>query len=406
MTFVAVAAGVTLIAVVVVDVWLTVLHPDAEGPIARTVRRLVWRASSLTAGRRRTPRRTPLVWAGPILVTGTFLAWLGPLVLGVALVVWPHLDGYHRVVGYGPAGFVDAIYYATGLLTVLGFGDITPDTGTQKLFAVASAALGFGFFAALATYLIELITGLTVRNRFALTIHDQMRGTDGVGLIARSLTDEGVEEARQRCAAWAESLREVDDTVRRYPLVALTYRPRRQDYDIEPALEQMAAATVAALLAARCAPWRGLGPRAEELAHALLRLRDTIASRYLGRHLLSASSEPVAGDGMDEAGTDELLRRLHGRLTDELGPRFDQPPGGDGLAGEVLSRSLPFLAALRGWSVLGVTREGPPHRGEPSRRSVAWCPGTAANSGGDPARSGGHLWPPHYRRPICPVAHR
>ncbi|WBB46696.1 potassium channel family protein [Verrucosispora sp. WMMA2044] len=356
MTLVAVTAGLALIAVVVVDVWLTVLHPDAEGPIARTVRRLVWRASSLTAGRRRTPRRTPLVWAGPVLVTGTFLAWLGPLVLGVALVVWPNLDGYHRVAGYGPAGFVDALYYATGLLTVLGFGDLTPDTGPQKLFAVTAAALGFGFFAALATYLIELITGLTVRNRFALTIHDQVRGTDGVGLLTRSLTDEGVDVARERCTAWAASLREVDDTVRRYPLVALTYRPRRRDYDIEPALEQIAAVTVAALLAARCDPWRGLRPRAEELAYALLRLQDTIASRYLGRHLLPAASDPAAAD----AHPDEVLRRVHARLRDELGPRFDRPPDGDRFVDEVLSRSLPFLAALRGWSVLGVTRDGPP----------------------------------------------
>ncbi|MFV2103428.1 potassium channel family protein [Micromonospora sp. LOL_024] len=359
MTLLTVVAGLALIVTVTVDVWLTVLHPDAEGPIARTVRRLVWRASSLTAGWCRTTRRTPLVWAGPFLVTGTFLAWLGPLVLGVALVVWPHLDGYHRVVGYGPAGFLDAVYYATGLLTVLGFGDLTPDTGAQKLFAVAAAALGFGFFAALATYLIELITGLTVRNGFALTIHDQVRGTDGVGLIARSLTDEGVDVTRQRCAAWAESLRAVEDTVRRYPLVALTYRPRRPDYDIEPALEYLAQATVAALLAARCAPWRGLGPRAEEMASALLRLQDTIARRYLGRHLLRAGSEPAADGPQDDAEADEVLRLLHRRLTEKLGPGFDQPPGDAGLAGEVLSRSLPFLAALRGWSVLGLARDGP-----------------------------------------------
>ncbi|NLU78857.1 two pore domain potassium channel family protein [Micromonospora sp. HNM0581] len=356
MTFVTVTAGLALIAVVVVDVWLTVLHPDAEGVIARTVRRLVWRASSLTAGRRRTPRRTPLVWAGPILVTGTFLAWLGPLILGVALVVWPNLHGYHRITGYGPAGFVDALYYATGLLTVLGFGDITPDTGAQKLFAVTAGALGFGFFAALATYLIELITGLTVRNRFALTIYDQVRGTDGVGLLTRSLTDEGVDVTRERCRAWAASLREVDDTVRRYPLVALTYRPRRRDYDIEPALEQMAAVTVAALLVARCEPWRGLRPRAEELAYALLRLQDTITTRYLGRHLLPASSRPAA----DNAAHDEVLRRLHARLVDKLGARFDRPSGGDELVHELLSESLPFFVALRGWSVLGITDDGPP----------------------------------------------
>lgn len=348
MTWLSVLTGTVLITVVLVDVWLTILHPDAEGPLAGAVRRLVWRASALVGGRGGNPRRTPLVWAGPLLVTGTFLTWIGPLVFGVALLVWPYLDGYHRVVGYGPAGFVDALYFAAGTLTVLGYGDITPDTPAQKLLAVGVGALGFALFAALATYLIELITGLTVRNGFALAVHDQVRGTDGAGLIIRSLTEEGVDATRQRCAAWAESLRALDDTVRRYPLVALTYRPRRPDYDIEPALEHLTEATVAVLLASRRGPWKGLGQRAEELAYALLRTQDTIAGRYLTRRM--PETVPPGGDEADR-----LLLQLRGRLADQLGERFDEPPSDDDrLAAEVLSRSTAFLDGLRSWSAPGV----------------------------------------------------
>lgn len=375
MTWLCVVSGVALIVVVLVDVWLTILHPDAEGLLAGSVRRLVWRASSLASGRGASPRRTPLVWAGPILVTGTFLTWIVPLVFGVALLVWPYLDGYHRVVGYGPAGFDDALYFAAGTLTVLGYGDITPDTPAQKLLAVGVGALGFTLFAALATYLIELITGLAVRNGFALAVHDQVRDTDGAGLIARSLTEEGVDATRQRCAAWSESLRALDDMVRRYPLVALTYRPRRPDYDIEPALEHVTETAVAALLAARRAEWRGLGPRAEELAYALLRTQDTIARRYLGRRM----PRPQAGSGTPGAagpdpqpalttdpGTARRLRGLHDRLAAQLGDRFDQPLSADDrLAAEVLSCSTVFLDGLRGWSAPGV--KPAPSRTDPSR---------------------------------------
>ncbi|MFV2012835.1 MULTISPECIES: potassium channel family protein [unclassified Micromonospora] len=354
--------GGALIAVVVVDVWLTILHPDAEGPVAGAVRRSVWRLSSFAANRRRRPERTLLVWAGPLLVTGTFLAWIVPLVFGVALLVWPHLDGYHRVAGYGPTGFADALYFSAGTLTVLGYGDLTPDTPAQKLLAVCVAALGFALFAALATYLIELITGLTVRNRFALAVHDQVGGSDGVGLTVRSLTAEGVDATRQRCADWAADLRAIDDTVRRYPLVALTYRPRRPDYDLEPALEHVIEATVAALLIARCATWRGLGPRAEELAYALLRIQDTIARRYLDDTVLDANHADAdaeqgaaarASAPFDDA--DQMLRRLQSRLAAELGARYDQPASRDGLVGVVLARSVPFLAGLRGWSAPLVT---------------------------------------------------
>lgn len=200
----------------------------------------------------------------------------------------------------------------------------------------------------MATYLIELITGLTVRNGFALAVHDQVRGTDGAGLIIRSLTEEGVDATRQRCAAWAESLRALDDTVRRYPLVALTYRPRRPDYDIEPALEHLTEATVAVLLASRRGPWKGLGQRAEELAYALLRTQDTIAGRYLTRRM--PETVPPGGDEADR-----LLLQLRGRLADQLGERFDEPPSDDDrLAAEVLSRSTAFLDGLRSWSAPGV----------------------------------------------------
>ncbi|MFV2022295.1 potassium channel family protein [Micromonospora sp. LOL_023] len=373
MTWLCVASGMLLIIVVLVDVWLTILHPDAEGLLAGSVRRLVWRASSLASGRGASPRRTPLVWAGPILVTGTFLTWIVPLVFGVALLVWPYLDGYHRVIGYGPAGFDDALYFAAGTLTVLGYGDITPDSPAQKLLAVGVGALGFTLFAALATYLIELITGLAVRNGFALAVHDQVRDTDGAGLIARSLAEEGVDAARQRCAAWAESLRALDDTVRRYPLVALTYRPRRPDYDIEPALEHVTEAAVAALLAARRAEWRGLGPRAEELAYALLRTQDTIVRRYLSSRLSRRGADAGGcGAGPATASDPETVRslqRLHGRLAAQLGDRFDQPlSDNDRLAVEVLAYSTVFLDGLRGWSAPGVNPDlggSVPPRGGP-----------------------------------------
>ncbi|MFY1638286.1 potassium channel family protein [Solwaraspora sp. WMMB335] len=359
MTWIAVVTGGVLIAAVVVDVWLTILHPDAEGPVAGAVRRLVWQVSALAARWRRQPRRTLLVWAGPLLVTVTFLAWIVPLVLGVALLVWPFLDGFNRVAGYGPIGFEDAVYFAAGTLTVLGYGDITPDTPAQKILAVCVGALGFALFAALATYLIELITGLTVRNGFALAVHDQVHGTDGAGLIARSLATEGVDAARQRCAQWAQSLRAVDDTVRRYPLVALTYRPSRPDYDIEPALEHVAEATVAALLAAGCAPWRGLGPRAEELAYALLRAQDTIARRYLGDR--SPPEPPSVGGGRSEHDVDRVVAQLHRRLVAELGDRFDRPVAVDGLARDVLLRSILFFSGLRSWAVPGVSLRAVTH---------------------------------------------
>lgn len=340
MRLVWVLLGFALSTAVLVDVWLTIFHPDAEGPIAATVRRLVWRAVSLAGRHRDPPRRTALVLAGPVVVTATFLLWVVVLVVGTALLVWPYLDAYRTADGVVARDFNDALYYAGGTLTVLGYGDITPDTGLLKLFSVILGAVGFAMFTALVTYLIQLVGGLELRNRLALAVYDQTREQDGAGLLLRSLTEEGVDAAVQRCRDWAASLREVEDTTRRYPLVALTFRPRRPDYDLEPALEHLAEATAVALLAGCHQPWRALRLSAEELAHALLRLQDTIARRYLP----DIQQAPEHGR--------QLLQQLRERITEQTGCRAMSVD--DELAGHVVSRSLEFSDTLRAWAAPGV----------------------------------------------------
>jgi Ion channel len=335
--------GGVLVVAVLLDVWLAILHPDAEGVVASAVRRTVWRAASRLAAGGSRHRRGPLVLAGPLLVTVTFLAWIMLLVVGVAFVVWPALDGFRSTDENVRLGFVDALYYAGCTLTVLGPGDITPRTGSMKILSVVVAAVGFAFFTALVTYLIELIAGLVVRNRFAFAVHDQTRDSDGVGVMIASLVTEGPEGAAARCHDWADMLRAVDETVRRYPLVALTYRPRRPDFDLEPALERVAGGTVAALLAAGSPRWRGVGLRADELAGALRRIQDTISGTYFRRH--RAADDPQLRDAVTAA-----LAETQERMAAELGERYRPGRAAETSAYEVLAGATVFLHALEGWA--------------------------------------------------------
>lgn len=222
--------GALLAATALLDVWTTILHPDGEGPIARVIRSGVWRASSWVATRWPAAGRRLLAQAGPLLLAGTFVLWIALLNLGLALVVWPHLAGFHRVEGTGGLGFLDGLYYTAGTLSVLGFGDIVPTTAALKLFSVVVAGLGFTLFTGLTTYLIQVINGVAVRNRFALAVHDQTRDLGGGGVIARSLAEEGVAQTRRRCEEWTEALRALEDIVHRYPIAALTYRSWRRTY--------------------------------------------------------------------------------------------------------------------------------------------------------------------------------
>ncbi|NED94312.1 two pore domain potassium channel family protein [Phytoactinopolyspora alkaliphila] len=334
--------GVMVTLLVVRDVWQTVLHPDAEGMVAALTRRAMWRLATGAGIRLRFRRRRILALAGPGIVVLTFVAWMGLLTLGLTLVFWPMGDQFASDPALGSLTFLDTFYYVGGTVTVLGFGDITPISGLGKLLTISAAALGFTMFTAMASYLIEVVNGLSARDRFTLAIHDETRGRTGDVALAEFLAYEGADETRKRCRVWAAHLRGVDEMVHRYPLVALTYRSRRAEYDPEPALRRCAEAAAAALVAVRFEP--ALRSAADELATAMARLERTIAENYLAdevvRRLSDAEPEERDLNTVDE---------IHRLLAERLGPHAASVAT-DGHAGEAVFRARVFLSSLRDWS--------------------------------------------------------
>jgi hypothetical protein len=198
-------------------------------------------------------------------------------------------------------------------------------------------------FTGMASYLIEVVTGMTTRNRFALAIHDGARGSSGAVVIAAGLAEDGVDAVRQRCHDWAGHLRSVDELVHRYPLVAFTYRSHRHEYDPEPALRHAAEATVAALVAARWTP--GLRGAARELASALARLQTTIAENYLSTDLARRLSE-AAPDDRDRQSVTRVAQLVSERTGDRAGDQQDS----DQYAAVVVHRSRILLDGLQQWT--------------------------------------------------------
>jgi voltage-gated potassium channel Kch len=85
----------------------------------------VWRIGRRGRGRRRLGHFT-----GPLAMGTVVATWLGLLLVGFALVYWPHLpDAFIYGSGLDPAvrgGFADAMYLSAVTLATLGFGDIVP----------------------------------------------------------------------------------------------------------------------------------------------------------------------------------------------------------------------------------------------------------------------------------------
>ncbi|HEX6233762.1 MAG TPA: potassium channel family protein [Jiangellaceae bacterium] len=157
-------AGLLLVGLALWDVWSTVLHPDAEGVLARGIRRTMWRLATGCGVRLPSWRRHLLSLAGPAIIALTFIAWISLVILGLTLIAYPMRDSYVAVGTTGELTLLDVLYYVGGTVTVLGYGDIVPVSGTGQLLALAASVTGFTMFTGMASYLIEVVTGMTTRN--------------------------------------------------------------------------------------------------------------------------------------------------------------------------------------------------------------------------------------------------
>src|ERR687897_130283 len=116
--------GAVLVLVAVRDVFETLLHPHGHGVVSETLTRGVWRGSRvLVRGNHHV-----LSLAGPVAFITVIAVWGALVVLGFALIIWPHLpEGFAISEGVTAAdqeSFVDALYISMVNLTSLGYGDI------------------------------------------------------------------------------------------------------------------------------------------------------------------------------------------------------------------------------------------------------------------------------------------
>ena len=158
------AAGVALIALTLRDVFVTLFHPLGGGYVGRRVVATVsWVAHRV---------RTPLVLIGPLGYIAVVGSWTALMVLGWALVFFPHLpEGYLLGTGLDPAehgDFADALYVSLVNVTSLGYGDISPETWLLRILGPVETLFGLGLLTASISWLISIYSVVSRRDAFAL----------------------------------------------------------------------------------------------------------------------------------------------------------------------------------------------------------------------------------------------
>jgi hypothetical protein len=183
--------GVTLIAIVLWDIFFSVFSFSGSGTVSSTAVTYVWQAA------RRVSRRRPdrLGMVGPISLVLIILSWVFGMVLGWACLFWPHLpEAFYLSPGLAPDqndGFLDAVYLSIVTFGTLGYGEITPQATWLRILAPMQALLGFALFTASISWILSINPSLARRRHLArqvalLTRHAERDGRSIVTIRAEA----------------------------------------------------------------------------------------------------------------------------------------------------------------------------------------------------------------------------
>jgi Ion channel len=168
--------GLSVLALVVYDVYATILHARARsGPIGETLNRTVWwlvRAVAFKLSRTRRHRLLNVI--GPLLQPLLIILFIALLALGFGLIYYPRMPASFTVHAEAASSpFMAALYFSGTTLTTVGYGDIAPHTMGMRLTALFESASGFALISLAITYLIAIYSALERKRAVAISFYHQ-----------------------------------------------------------------------------------------------------------------------------------------------------------------------------------------------------------------------------------------
>ncbi|MDT5272599.1 MAG: hypothetical protein QOH49_4785 [Acidobacteriota bacterium] len=192
-TFIYTAAGFVLLALIIFDIYATVLHSSARyGPVGESLNRSVWRVARTVAFKlSRANRHRLLNMIGPLLLPLLIVVYIVLLILAFALVYYPHIPGgFTFGVEHPEPGWVDAVYFSGITLTTVGYGDVVPRLAPLRFLALFEAASGLVIISLAITYMLTVYTALEQKRAVAVSLYHQAgEGADVAGFIAHHFVE-------------------------------------------------------------------------------------------------------------------------------------------------------------------------------------------------------------------------
>ena len=222
--WIAIPLGLGLIALAMLDVFLTVLHVQVESPISNHLNRRVWRLLlSLSRLLPTNTRDAILGWGAPLMIGGIVVFWSLLYIVGFALLYVPFV--------HDPTAFVisdverqsalgDALYFSALSFFTLGYGEIVPLHPIARLLAVLQGGFGLTTLSLSVTYLLSVYPLIARKISLSESLNLETGGrADGVVLAARYVRGDRYEALAQRLSGVNDELLKLGQSHGLYPVL-------------------------------------------------------------------------------------------------------------------------------------------------------------------------------------------
>lgn len=279
MSVISTAAGLLLIGLALYDAFRTLFVPEGRGALNSRVSGLLWgafrRVARAVPGPE--PRHAILRLAGPAIFVAVLLGWTVALAVGFALIYLPAMPDQFRIgTGLDPAeqdDIVDAIYFSFSTLSSSGFGDISAESRSMRVTAIAEGVCGMVVLGVGLSWLLSLYPAIRRRRAIAegITLHE--RAGLGIDEMAPDL-------ASSRLQTLTPGIIEVSRDLAKFPILYY-FMESRSDASLPRQIDSLCRLAEQA----RSSDDLGVRQAGALLEAALESLERTLSDRFYGGEL-------------------------------------------------------------------------------------------------------------------------
>ncbi len=219
--------SIAWIVLILVEGFETVVQPrrvTRKYRISRLFYTASWAGWRWAAGKifGKSKRRAAFLSAfGPLSLLGVFAIWFLGLIIGFGFLQWGLRDAIIVNGAQGDIGIGTYLYLSGTTFFTLGYGDVTPITSLGRILAVAESGLGFGFLAAVLSYLPVLFQAYS-RREVNISLLDARAGSppSAAQLILRAARAAQISALDPFLSEWERWAAELLESQLSFPVLA------------------------------------------------------------------------------------------------------------------------------------------------------------------------------------------